>query len=53
MPKQIFQRPAPVRHDKIPNLKGNPFGQDGWSRKKGKKPAKGAKVAKLPPAGGK
>jgi len=46
MPKQIFQRPAPVpRKAKVPL--GNSFGQPDFGRKKGKapKPAKPAEAA--------
>jgi|GEM_PF-2821470 len=40
MPKQIFQRPAPINHQKISKQKGSPFGQPDFGRKKnaGKKP---------------
>ena len=37
MPKQIFQRPTPVNHQKIGKQKGAPFGQPNWGRKKGLK----------------
>jgi hypothetical protein len=51
MPKQIFQRPAPVpRNSKVPAGKG--FGQTDFGRKKGKapKPAKPAEPAHKGPA---
>jgi len=40
MPKQIFQRPAPVKHNKIGAIKGGPASAPDWGRKKGTKPPK-------------
>ncbi len=49
MPKQMFQRPAPISHSKIgKGGKGSPFGED-WGRKKGKKKPPKAAEAKAEP----
>lgn len=43
MPKQLFQRQAPIKHNKIGKPGGGPAAATDWGRKKGKKPAKAAK----------
>lgn len=46
MPKQIFQRQAPIKHNKLGKSGGGPGGAPDWGRKKGPKPPK---VPKTPP----
>lgn len=37
MPKQVFQRPTPVNHSKLPRIgRGTPGGYPDWGRKTGK-----------------